>query len=113
VWIDAKYKAHFLELQRVGWSGAAQTIRESHRADLHQALAYGLLADTPVVETVLAYPLSDPTADAEIATAVLPVGNRTVRMMLAGLPFGFRGPAQRERALQVWEEALRAEPAAA
>jgi CubicO group peptidase (beta-lactamase class C family) len=58
--IDAKYKAHFLELQRIGWAGAAEAIRESHRADLHQALAYGLLADTPVVETVLAYPLADP-----------------------------------------------------
>jgi hypothetical protein len=113
VWIDAKYKAHFLELQRVGWSGVADKIRESHRADLHQALAYGLLADTPLVETVLAYPLNDPAADPEIASAVLPAGNRIVRMMLVGLPFGFRSPAQRERALQVWEGALRAESPAA
>jgi hypothetical protein len=39
----------------------------------------------PEVESVLACPLSDPNGDVQIATAVLPAGERTVRTMLAGL----------------------------
>lgn len=31
-------------------------MRESHRADLHQALAYAAMADVETVDSVLAYP---------------------------------------------------------
>lgn len=32
---DAKYKAHFAELDEASWHRLAEEVRESHRADLH------------------------------------------------------------------------------
>src|SRR5262249_23206206 len=56
VWIDAKYKAHLSLLARHGWRGVTDLVREAHRADLHQALAYSTLADVDRVDTVILYP---------------------------------------------------------
>lgn len=111
VWIDAKYKAHWIEIHRRGWAGVPEAVREAHRADLHQALAYAALADTDVIETWLVYPI--PARDEQslgepaLSHAEIIAGGRRVALRLAGLPFGFSGPAQRSRVLQTWEEALR------
>jgi hypothetical protein len=53
IWIDAKYKAHLSLLARHGWRGTTDLVREAHRADLHQALAYATLVDADRVDTVL------------------------------------------------------------
>jgi hypothetical protein len=109
VWVDAKYKAHLQLLARQGWHGLAAEVREAHRADLHQALAYAALANVDRVDTVLAYPLASaepsrpPTAVASLVT-----GTRRVRLLLAGLPFGFRSPSHQESVLGAWRELLAA-----
>ena len=112
IWIDAKYKAHLLEIQRHGWSGVTERLRESHRADLHQALAYTALGETRSVDTWLVYPrmlqTSDPEAEPTLFTAELGTTSRHLRLMLSGLPFGFQGPNQRSRMIACLEEALRA-----
>jgi 5-methylcytosine-specific restriction endonuclease McrBC regulatory subunit McrC len=47
--IDAKYKAHWDRFD-------LEHVREEHRHDLHQVLAYAALASTPRVIACLAYP---------------------------------------------------------
>jgi 5-methylcytosine-specific restriction endonuclease McrBC regulatory subunit McrC len=62
VWIvDAKYKSHYAEIDEAGWLRMADDIRASHRADLHQILAYTALFDAPEITATLAYPLRTDT----------------------------------------------------
>jgi hypothetical protein len=53
--LDAKYKSHWEDLNVEHWSNIESTIRERHRADLLQVLAYANLADVPRVTTCLLY----------------------------------------------------------
>jgi 5-methylcytosine-specific restriction endonuclease McrBC regulatory subunit McrC len=107
VWIDAKYKAHLSLLARHGWRGVTDAIRDAHRADLHQALAYAAIADVDRVDTVLLYPHLG-TSDASPPTAIATVasGRRRVRLVLGGLPFGFGTPARCEAAIRSWRTML-------
>jgi len=54
--VDAKYKRHWEELQQNPWGSIADQVREQHRNDLFQVLAYGNLARTERVIVCLAYP---------------------------------------------------------
>ncbi|MBM4346334.1 MAG: hypothetical protein FJ100_23410 [Deltaproteobacteria bacterium] len=54
--IDAKYKRHAEWMQRGGWQALAEPLREEHRADLLQVLAYASLVRAPRVVVCLAYP---------------------------------------------------------
>jgi 5-methylcytosine-specific restriction endonuclease McrBC regulatory subunit McrC len=45
--VDAKYKRHWEELQKRSWMNVEEEVREQHRNDLLQALAYANLARTP------------------------------------------------------------------
>ena len=105
IWIDAKYKAHLELLARRGWSGLTDEVREAHRADLHQALAYASLADVPQVDSLLVYPqLGGHDSAATIATVTS--GRRRVRLVLASVPFGYRNPDHQERCLRSFREDL-------
>ena len=105
VWVDAKYKAHLELLSRHGFRGLTDATRDAHRADLHQALAYASLEDADQVDSMLVYPgMSDEPVRPAIATVAS--GRRRVRLMLVGLPFGFRSRDQRERALGEMRELL-------
>ena len=108
VWLDAKYKAHLALLARRGWSGLSEELRAEHRADLHQALAYAALADAPQVDSVLVYPQlgQDDRSPATVATVTS--GRRRVRLILAAVPFGYRGPEHQERSLKSFRELLAA-----
>ncbi len=108
VWIDAKYKEHLRLLSRKGWAGVSDDVRETHRADLHQALAYASLADVSQVDTVLMYPHlgEDDLAPATVSTVTS--GRRRVRLLLASLPFGYRSPEHQERCLRSFRELLAA-----
>ncbi len=95
VWIvDAKYKAHFAEIDENGWRQMADEIRESHRADIHQVLGYSAMFDAPEITATLAYPLRRTTWEAlrergaDQASADLYSGSRHVALQLWGLPFG-------------------------
>jgi 5-methylcytosine-specific restriction endonuclease McrBC regulatory subunit McrC len=109
VWLDAKYKAHLSLLARHGWAGVSEVVRDGHRADLHQALAYAALADVDRVDTVLLYPhLGHTDAPPPAAVATLASGRRRVRLVLGGLPFGFRTPEQSMMAVKTWRNLLAA-----
>ncbi len=91
---DAKYKAHFADMDETTWHRMAGEVRESHRADLHQVLAYGALFDAPKITTTLVYPLRPTTFSAlhargrDVARAQLFHGGRRLTLELQGLPFG-------------------------
>ncbi len=102
LWIDAKYKAHLLDLSMHGWSALPEAVRDAHRADLHQALAYTSLADTPRVDTWLVYPVSAALTDQAPllhTEAEISGGARRIRLALLGLPLGFASHDAREHAI--------------
>jgi hypothetical protein len=102
VWVDAKYKAHLQLLAHKGWDGLSEAVRESHRADLHQALAYTALDEATRVDSVLVYPELASTGAGQPAVATLPAGRRRLRLLLLGLPFGFRSEDHRQDTLARW-----------
>jgi 5-methylcytosine-specific restriction endonuclease McrBC regulatory subunit McrC len=94
VWIvDAKYKSHFAEIDESGWRKMADEIRDSHRADVHQILAYSALFDSPEITATLVYPLRRSTWESLLKRGVDRVvadvynGSRHVRLELCGIPF--------------------------
>lgn len=97
VWVDAKYNSHLQSLSRRGWPGLEESTRDAHRADLHQALAYASLDDVEQVDSLLLYPELSSEDVSRPAIATVAAGRRRVRLILAGLPFGFSSPEQRER----------------
>jgi len=108
VWVDAKYKAHLQLIARRGWAGLKQGTREAHRADLHQALAYAALDDAEQVDSVLAYPVLASEGWNTPGIATVSAGRRRVRLLLAGLPFGFRSEDHKQATLTRWREMLAA-----
>jgi hypothetical protein len=91
---DAKYKAHFAELDEAGWLRMSDDVRDSHRADMHQVLAYAALFDAAKITATLVYPLRPSTFAAlrsrgrDVARARLFHGGRQLTLELQGLPFG-------------------------
>ena len=59
--LDAKYKRHAEQIERLGWHGADERLKEQHRADVLQALAYSTLFDAPRVIACLVYPAAPET----------------------------------------------------
>lgn len=108
VWVDAKYKAHLQLIARLGWDGVSAGVREAHRSDLHQALAYASLDDAAQVDSLLVYPELGAEGTRPPAIATLPAGRRRVRLMLMGLPFGFRSEDHRQATLTHWRDVLAA-----
>jgi hypothetical protein len=92
--VDAKYKEHWEELQARRWSNIEDEIRERHRADLLQALAYANLATTPRIVTCLAYPCTNATwqslreRERLSHRAAVRAGNRTIELILTAFPMG-------------------------
>ncbi|HTM12758.1 MAG TPA: hypothetical protein VL127_07590 [Bryobacteraceae bacterium] len=89
--VDAKYKRHWEELQG-SWSNAEEELREQHRNDLLQVLAYVNLARTSKVIACLVYPCSPQNWDSLrargrlIHRAELVVGSRSLHLWLTALP---------------------------
>lgn len=92
--IDAKYKAHFCELDESGWLKMADDSRDTHRADFHQVLAYAALFDAKQTTVTLVYPLRHSTYEAlsarkrDVVRADLSFAGRTIVAELRGVPFG-------------------------
>jgi hypothetical protein len=110
VCVDAKYKRHLELLCARRWEGLSEAVREAHRADVHQALACAGAAPERVVDTVLVYPVAGVGRGAagSVSVAELSAGERRVRLLLVGLPFGFHGAGDREATLGLLEQPLRA-----
>lgn len=90
--VDAKYKRHAAQIDRLGWSGVDERVREEHRNDVLQALAYSTLFDAPRVVSCLAYPAPPETwaervaAGRTVARTRVPAGGRTVELVLLSVP---------------------------
>ena len=95
--IDAKYKAHLAEIDEFGWRRIGEEVRDAHRADLHQVLAYAALYQADEITASLVYPLRPATFERlrargrDRSVAELLHGGRVVRLELRGLPFGRAG----------------------
>lgn len=92
--IDAKYKAHFADLDVAGWNAFTEDAKESLRADVHQVLAYAAVCgDVTNVTATLVYPVSIGLYDElhlrsqHIVSASIPVGTRLKQLRLRALPF--------------------------
>ena len=90
--VDAKYKRHWEELQDGAWHLQADELREQHRIDLLQVLAYANLANTGDVVCCLVYPCTQSTweslarRDRLFSQAELPHRGRRVRVWLTAMP---------------------------
>ena len=90
--IDAKYKRHWEELQDGGWRGQTGELREQHRADLLQVLAYANLVSAKDVVCCLVYPCSLTTWESLVRRSrlfhqsELPNRGRRVRVWLTAMP---------------------------
>ena len=90
--VDAKYKRHWEELQDGGWRGQADELRERHRSDLLQVLAYANLVNAREVVCCLVYPCSTKTWDSLVRRgrlfhqSELPNRGRRIRLWLTAMP---------------------------
>ena len=90
-WIG-QYKRHWEEMQRESWKRLDVELREQHRGDLLQALAYANLAATRRVIVCLAYPC---TAESWLSLqergrlmhrAEMTAGERSLHLWLTAVP---------------------------
>ena len=94
--VDAKYKEHWEEMQALHWGQLEEQLRERHRADLLQVLAYANLSRTPRIVVCLAYPCSRATwaslrdRGRLFHRASLRAGDRNVDLLLTAFPMGER-----------------------
>jgi hypothetical protein len=94
--IDAKYKRHASQIESLGWQGVDERVREDHRNDILQALAYSTLFDAPRVVSCLAYPAAPEhwsllqQAGRTIARTRVPARSREVELVLMSVPLSGR-----------------------
>lgn len=94
--IDAKYKRHADDIERLGWQSVDAEVREQHRADVLQALAYSTLFDVPRIVACLAYPASPSKwltlrdHHRAMARARVRGGHRNVELALLAVPLSGR-----------------------
>jgi McrBC 5-methylcytosine restriction system component len=92
--IDAKYKRHWEELQQGAWHEQGDELRERHREDLLQVLAYANLVSAAEVICCLVYPCSRETWESLsergrlFHQAQLPNRGRRVQVWLTAIPMG-------------------------
>jgi len=91
--VDAKYKDHWEDLNTEGWYSFSDQIRERHRNDLLQVLAYASIPDSKEISCCLMYPCKQKTWDSlvernrHIHSADITHGNKRINLHLAAMPF--------------------------
>jgi 5-methylcytosine-specific restriction endonuclease McrBC regulatory subunit McrC len=106
--IDAKYKAHFEEMDDARWREIAEEIQEEHRRDLHQILAYCAAYDAPRVVAKLVYPMHPATwrrlkeQRRSVTRAIIPGHGRQVELRLAGVPLLLDTPYLCQEIVEAW-----------
>lgn len=94
--VDAKYKQHWEEMQDTRWRNLDESIRERHREDVLQVLAYSTTARTPRVVVCLAYPCREDTwislreRNQLFHRANVPAENRRIELLLTAFPLSTR-----------------------
>ena len=90
--LDAKYKEHWEELSFKSWSNIEEEIREKHREDLLQILAYSTATDKQIVTSCLIYPCKDSTwksmksRNMNFHRASIYAGQRKINLLLTAIP---------------------------
>ena len=90
--VDAKYKDHWEDLNIEGWHNLEQEIRERHRVDLFQILAYASMADHRNITCCLVYPCKAETFNSlskrnrVTHKASLAMNDRVISLRLTALP---------------------------
>jgi 5-methylcytosine-specific restriction endonuclease McrBC regulatory subunit McrC len=93
--LDAKYKEHWEDLNVERWADLEAELRERHRADLLQVLAYSTLFATEKITCCLIYPCRQTTwtslreRGALVHKAMVGGDGRSVRLILTAVPMGF------------------------
>lgn len=114
--VDAKYKPHAEQIARFGWDGVPETVRERHRADVHQVLAYAALEGRARVTACLAYPASPDAWPALVERgrdemrATLRAEGREVELVLLAAPLDGDGEALARRLEALVRRSANAEP---
>lgn len=92
--VDAKYKSHWDEIERAErWTSVDEDLRDAHREDLLQVLAYTTAQTAARVVGVLMYPCRADTWERLLARgqmvnrASVASGSRRVDLILAAVPF--------------------------
>lgn len=94
IFVDAKYKDHWEVLQHQRWSDLENELRERHRDDLLQVLAYSTLSDNKATTVCLAYPCN---VDTWVSLkergmvnnrAAIYAGKRKIDLAMVALPIG-------------------------
>ena len=94
IFVDAKYKDHWETLQHQRWSTLESELRERHRDDLLQVLAYSTLSDNKATTVCLAYPCNvDTWASLKERgmvsnRAAIYAGKRKIELAMIALPMG-------------------------
>ena len=93
---DAKYKGFLEEVDEAQWRDTSQLLRDDHRHDLHQVVAYSSMYQTERITVVLVYPLLFETWDylskrgASMTKGRLEGPDRHINLVLAGIPVATR-----------------------
>ena len=94
IFVDAKYKDHWETLQHQRWLDLENELRERHRDDLLQVLAYSTLSDNKATTVCLAYP-SNLEKWASLRErrmvsnrAAIYAGKRKIDLAMVALPIG-------------------------
>ncbi|OPX87207.1 MAG: McrBC 5-methylcytosine restriction system component [Pelotomaculum sp. PtaB.Bin104] len=89
---DAKYKGHWEDLNYERWGKLDEELRERHRADLLQVLAYSTLSEAGRIISCLVYPCQKHTYESLkkrgrlYHRAALHAGRRSVNLVLTAIP---------------------------
>ncbi len=93
--VDAKYKAHFADLDTTRWREFTDEAKESLRADVHQVLAYAAVAGmSPRMRTTLLYPVKQGLFEElclrnqDRVIAQIPAGVFELELQMRAVPFG-------------------------
>jgi hypothetical protein len=90
--VDAKYKEHWEEMQRDRWTNLDEDIRQRHREDLLQVLAYANLSTKARTVVCLVYPCREETWESLrdrnliFNRASVAAGPRRIDLVLTALP---------------------------
>jgi hypothetical protein len=90
--IDAKFKGHWEELQLGRWRELDEILREHHRTDLLQVLAYSTVAASKTITSCLVYPCTFQTWEwlrrqgRIVHRGSLRTGTRKIGILLAAVP---------------------------
>ena len=90
--LEAKYKYHWEEIRRSPWAAIEESIKEQHRNDLLQVLAYSTIFEGKPITTCLVYPCTWGTWKSLKARgrlshqATLGTGGRQINLLLTAVP---------------------------